>query len=238
MPATRQATRTASIVAGAAATFARFGFKRAQMLDIAAASGVALGTLYRYSKSKEALFAAALRHAFHEKPAAVAELLAGPPPTRAALAAYVRDFVEGRDFTPRLRASATTAASPGAVAAELDAVIGELYDVMDHYALAICMLDVSAREWPELAGVYHAGVRRLTVELLARYLASRCETGALVATPDARVAAHFVIELCGEFTRGRKYSSRNDRFADDAVARETVLHVARRVFLPHPESTP
>ncbi|MCR9244765.1 MAG: TetR family transcriptional regulator [bacterium] len=231
-PPQARPNRIAEIVAAAAVTFARFGFRRTQMADIAAAAGTALGTLYRYSKSKEALFAAALRYAFHADPMVIETVLAGATPGRDDLEAYVADFGSGRDFLPQL----TAAAEAGVVdrkdaAAELERVVGELFDVMNHFALAICLVDVSAREWPELARLFHRDVRATTAARLERYLSSRCESGALVQPPDVAAAAHFVMELCGEFTRGRKISSPNRGFASDEVARATVLHIVQRTFV-------
>ncbi|MCA8953823.1 MAG: TetR family transcriptional regulator, partial [Planctomycetes bacterium] len=85
IPADRALARADAIVAAAAATFARFGLKRTQMADIAAAAAVALGTLYRYSRSKEALFGAALRLALHAPRPEIEAALADPAPSRAAI---------------------------------------------------------------------------------------------------------------------------------------------------------
>lgn len=232
MPALPRPTRTGEIVLAAAEVFGRFGLRRTQMADIAAAAGTALGTLYRYSRSKEALFAAVLRHALGN-PVAEVEAALSTAPTRTALEQHVAQFVRARDFTPALR-DAIAAPPPQHAAAELERVVGELFDVMNRFALAICILDVSSREWPELAVIYDREVRRVTLDRIARYLESRCAQGLFVPPPDIGATALFVLELCGEFTRGRKHSSRERQYASDEVARATVLHIVSRTLLDRP----
>jgi len=74
--------RFEQLLEAATRVFIAQGYRRTQIADVAAEMGVAKGTIYLYVESKEALFAAALRHADARAPL-VSELelpLAAPPP--------------------------------------------------------------------------------------------------------------------------------------------------------------
>ena len=58
--------KLAAIIQAAAHTFATIGYHRTQIVDVAAASGVALGTIYRHVDSKAQLFGLALIHGVGE----------------------------------------------------------------------------------------------------------------------------------------------------------------------------
>lgn len=72
--------RTAQIIAAAVATFARLGFDKARMEDIAGEAGLSKGTLYLYFGSKDEIITAVLDQFFTEELAGIADLLTAPIP--------------------------------------------------------------------------------------------------------------------------------------------------------------
>src|SRR4051795_360847 len=85
--------RLSQLVRRATEVFIAHGYQRTQMADIAAALGVAKGTLYLYVDSKDALFDLVVRCADgeHPLPALAALPLATPAPGKTI--AYVRDVL-------------------------------------------------------------------------------------------------------------------------------------------------
>ena len=96
-PRSSAAPKLTGIIEAAAHTFALAGYQRTQMADIASRARVALGTLYRYSDSKEDLFAYALAYGVGESPAEIV----GYTPVRdveAFFSAHVSRWFAPKDF--------------------------------------------------------------------------------------------------------------------------------------------
>ena len=122
----------AAIVKAARACLADGGFGAAQITQVAAAAGLATGTVYRYFPSKAALFAEIFQDAARRETAVMAAIARGPgaPATRLrqAVEAYARRAVRGR------RLAWALIAEP--VAAEIEA---------ERWALRAAYRDILAR---------------------------------------------------------------------------------------------
>ncbi len=82
--------RRTQIIEAAQSVFARLGFHKARMDDIAQEAGVSKGTLYWYYRSKDAIIAAILDRIFSQEVEALKEVLAGDGP----VAERLRHLVE------------------------------------------------------------------------------------------------------------------------------------------------
>src|SRR2546425_9614244 len=102
MPRTIPDDRLAKLVDCATEVFIAQGYQRTQMADIAAALGVAKGTLYLYVESKDALFDLVLRCADAEHPFAHLPSLPLPTPKPGATLQYVRDRLASDQTLPAL----------------------------------------------------------------------------------------------------------------------------------------
>lgn len=226
---TEDPRKFAAIVEASAIVFARFGFKRAQMGDIAAEAHVALGTLYRYSKSKEALFDAAVRWGFGEDLVRLRGRLDRARPTRRAVVDFVRRQADETDYFPLLTQCVE---SPDLDTADADLVriTEEVFGSMNRYYLAISIVEQSVTEWPELARVFDQHMRSPLLDRLERFLKVRCAAGVLRSPPDLRIGARFLLELCAEFTKGRKMSPSGDNYTDDDTALQTVVYFVQSGF--------
>jgi AcrR family transcriptional regulator len=93
--------RLDAILAAARGQFAARGFDAVTMADIAAAAGLAKGTLYLYCRTKEEVFLALMGDAFGDWFAALAAVLAAP--ATADLAAFGRGLARTAADRPDLR---------------------------------------------------------------------------------------------------------------------------------------
>jgi AcrR family transcriptional regulator len=187
-------SRLQDLLACATRVFIEQGYRRTQIADVAAALGVAKGTVYLYVESKQALFYAALAYADGEvPPVSQAQLPLRAPGTE--------------DFVRRLRERLAEEAIPpaleralarhrvAAVRAELEEIVRGLHRVSSRHRTAIKLVDRCARDHPELAKAFYAGGRFAQLDALARYLEARIRAGQLPPLPDVAVAARFVIEV-------------------------------------------
>src|SRR5262245_38955545 len=114
------------------------------MADVAAALGVAKGTLYLYVESKEALFDLAVRHADASRPFAPCPALPIRTPPPGETLEYIRERL-AQNQVPRALARALSTKRPTNARAELTAIVSELYDTLAANRRAISLLDRSAR---------------------------------------------------------------------------------------------
>lgn len=214
------ADRLEQLVDVATRVFVEQGYRRTQMADVAAALGVAKGTLYLYVESKEALFDFALRFADVERPFSAPPRLPVRTPKPGATVRYVRELLARNQVLPALAAASRGRGADAA--AELEAIVGELYDLLARHRRGIKLLDRSAPDYPELAGLWFEGARGGLVEALAGYLEDRIRRGRLRPVPDALLAARLIIETTVFWAVHRHWDA-HPQAVDDTTAKQTVL---------------
>jgi AcrR family transcriptional regulator len=197
------------------------GYRQTQMADVAAAMGVAKGTVYLYVESKEALFAACMRHADGEPPALSELDLPLPTPAPGELVNEVK-AVLARETTPPALLAALERESADDVRAELEQIVRELFAISARHRTAIKLMDRSASAHPELAAVFYGGGRFTQVEQLTRYLERRIAGGQLRAVPVAAVAARFIVETITTWAVHMHWDPAPQAY-DPADAEETVV---------------
>lgn len=173
--------------------FCRQGFERSQMADVAKAMGVAVGTVYLYVESKEALFDLVIRYGSVDDPAWLDALeipVATPQP--GATMAYLRE-VFGQTEWPCLVAalSKKRAKDP---ADELAGVLCEQYHLIRRHRRGLLLLMRSALEFPGLAEVFVLGLREKLLEHLVRYISLRAESGQFRTPSDLRATAALMVQ--------------------------------------------
>jgi len=193
MPRRPPSDRLAKLIACATRVFIAQGYRRTQMDDVAAALGVAKGTLYLSVASKAALFDLVVRHADALHPPAEPEPLPIQTPAPAATLAFVQQRVEQVVIGPAL-AAARRGPAPRDVRAELGAIVRELYAMMSAQRTAIKVIDRCASDYPELAAVWYRAGRETQLGALRDYLLARIDAGRLRPVPDATLAARLIME--------------------------------------------
>jgi AcrR family transcriptional regulator len=212
--------RLEQLVDAAATVFIEQGYARTQMADVAEALGVAKGTVYLYVESKEALFDLVARLADAPRPFATGPALPVRTPEPGATLAYVRERLAEGQVPPTLTA-ALSRARVTSVRAELEAIVGELYDTLARNRRGIKLLDRSARDRPDLAALWFEGARGGLIALLSRYLEERTRRQLFRPLPDPGVTARLLIETI-IFWAVHRHWDPHPQVVEEAVAKETV----------------
>jgi AcrR family transcriptional regulator len=220
--------RLEDVVRAGAAVFARRGYRRTQMADVAREMGVSPGNLYNYVEGKDALFYLVLRRMLGEGPGDYPlelPVTGASVPVTAEWMAKRLDFVS--DFPELEKAFARR--RPASQAAEVEAIAGELYDVLARMRLGVDMLERSIEDLPELAQVF-GGVRRELFGRYERWLRQRANAGT-IRVEDPEAVAHLIVEMCSWAARRRP----NDPHAmgiSDSAARRAVCRFIVNALVP------
>jgi AcrR family transcriptional regulator len=233
--------RLPAVLDAAARVFITHGYRRAQMQDVADELGLAKGTLYGYARSKEALFAAAVRYADDaEPPPAIADLpVAAPAPGELASLVASRLAAEISDMAlTRALARPDPPATPQEAAAELAGIVADLYRRLARHRTAIKLVDRCAPELLELARVWFGAGRGAQMSGMETYLRRRGTSGALVLPGPAPVVARTVVELCVVWAVHRHFDPAPPdgaplaAEADDDTVAATLAALFTRALIP------
>jgi hypothetical protein len=106
--------------------------------------------------------------------------------------------------------------------AELEAIVRELYALVERTWPAIVVIERSAIERPELAQVFYGEMRRRLIAQLERYLSDRMARGHLRRVPHPAATARLVLENVAIFAMHRRRDP-GPAAIDDGAAREAVV---------------
>ena len=209
------------LIDAATAVFIAQGFRRTQIADVAARMGIAKGSVYTYVESKEALFELVLRHADRAEPVELPDALPVATPPPGATQRTLRQRLSEETRLPAVTA-ALARTRVGDVRAELEAVLGELYDLLARHRTAIKLMDRCAHDYPELAKLWYSAGREDALALLGRYLDDRTRRGRLRRFEDAGVAARLVLESLVFWAVHRHWDAK-PQAVDEGASRRTVI---------------
>src|SRR5262245_18680709 len=139
MPRRTPPDRLPALIQAATQIFISQGYRRTQMEDVAHAVGIAKATLYLSFESKEALFDAVLRSADRPVPRQLPHRPVRTPSPQATLDEVTRRLSE-ESARPQL-AAALGRGRVVNVRAELEGILGEIYDAMARNRTGITLLD-------------------------------------------------------------------------------------------------
>jgi AcrR family transcriptional regulator len=222
MPRPRPPGQLEHLVDAASRVFARKGLRRTRMIEIAEAAGVAPGTIYHYFESKEALFYYVLDRGTGQGNEAIPEPLPVPDPGRERLEKLIYDRA-ARASRFRALDEALERRRVTDARAELEEVIGDLYDRIERGQTGTEVIEASALDQPELAEMWFKRVRGGLLQRLTRYIEKRSERGHFRRPADAGVAARFVLETCVYFARKRHHDPLPEELNDGEAIRATVV---------------
>lgn len=204
--------RLERLIAAGAVVFARHGYRRTQMTDVAREAGVSPGNLYNYVESKDALFYLVLRRVFGER---TEDQPLELPVTGASVTMTAQWMDERLDFKTDFPLLERVLARPRTTdkRAQPEAIVGELFDVLSRVRLGVDMIERSIDDLPELAAVFG----RVREELLSRY--ERYVRIRRVADPAT--VARLIVELCS-WAADRRHHDPHAGGISDATARRAV----------------
>jgi AcrR family transcriptional regulator len=222
MARTRPPGRLDAILDAARDVFLGGGYRQARMADVARAAGVSPGLLYSYAAGKDALFHLVVQR---EIGMPFDDALPMPAPDLDALEAFGRRALREVATLPTL--DAADAGPPADPRAEMEALVGELYDRVLRYRVFIKLMERSAAERPELAARFYDRGRTPLLDGIAHHLERRVADGSIAPLADPAVAARYVVEVVAWFANHR-FGDRDGAELDDARARATVVELTAR----------
>jgi len=221
------------LLEAATEVFGRHGLKAAKMTDIAAAAGMAVGTVYNYVDGKDALFWLLVTQGAGQRLEVGTDDLPVRAPAQQVVLERLRAAVANSFDLPALDHALTrpTATDAGA---ELRAIVEELYDRTAATRRQARLLERSAIDLPELVQVFFVETRRGLLDRLRRYLGARMQAGQLRPVADPLVAARYLLEAVTVFARHRHFEV-DPLPVDDATCRQVVVDLLVASFRPVPE---
>ena len=226
------ADRLPELVDAATAVFADKGYKAAQMADVAAAMGVAPGSLYNYVEGKEGLFALCLDSMMRDgTPVPDVTLPLATPPLEVTLRRLDKRVKALLQQLPALNAALGDQRPQAGAGEELAAVVAELYELIGRIRHATDMIERSARDLPELASLFYREWRRPLLGRIRAYLQSRMDSGQYRRLDDLKVAAVFVLETVA-WSASHRFHDPDGRRLDDASTRSTIIDLIVGIFMP------
>lgn len=217
----RQSDRVSDLIEAAVRVFTLRGFRRAQMADIAEEMGVSPGLLYSYVESKEALFYLVVDRGLGAGSSTEPASLPAPTPAPGALAERVAERFRVEGGMPVLSAALKRPHADQA-AAELEAIVRELYAILYRSGPLITILDRSALDMPELATLFHDRIRGRLFERLSRLIETRMNAGQYRRVPHPAGAARLIVETITWSARNRRADPTSQDFDDEAAEETTV----------------
>ncbi len=225
----RKTKQLKKIMQSAVKVFSARGYKEARMSFIAKESGMALGTLYLYFKSKESLFNFLLKYIFFNDQ----DIRSIPVPISSP--SWDWEITSGRNafvyskfcalFEKPLKADPTAG-----VHREFEAIIRNLCSIFNTYRHGIIMLLRSSQNCPELADFYVNIVEEL-MGLLVGYLNKRMARGLLRKVADVCASARFILASIGWFAVHRHWTVHEVGF-DEKVWEDTIVDALTHAFVP------
>jgi len=232
MPRPIPEDRFQDLVEAATAVFLEQGYRHTQVADVAARMGLSKGSIYTYVASKEALFDCVLRHADHSDRIELPETLPVATPAPQATLEMVQRRLAKEGTLPSLTAALSRARVVN-VNAELEAVLGELYDALARNRTAIKLLDRCAPDYPELAEIWYRGGREGSVSLLARYLDDRARRKCLRRLGESAISARIVLETLAFWAVHRHWDP-SPQAVDEGSVRHSVLVFLTAALMKEP----
>jgi AcrR family transcriptional regulator len=229
MPRAIPEDRFHALIQTATAVFLEQGYRRTQIADVAARMGLAKGSIYTYVESKEALFDCVLRYADQADRIEMPETLPIHTPAPGATLATLEGRIAEEVALPVLSAALARARVVNA-AAELETVLGEVYDVLARHRTAIKLLDRCAADYPELAKLWYRDGRETALSLLARYVDDRIRRGRFRRFDDSTVAVRIVLETL-VFWAVHRHWDPSPQPVDEERAKATALAFLTRALV-------
>jgi AcrR family transcriptional regulator len=211
------------------AVFCRQGFERSQMADVAKAMKVAVGTVYLYVESKEALFDLVVRHGSAESSDWLDALeIPVKTPKPGSTVAFLKEVFDRTEWPLLEEALKKKKVSNAAV--ELEGILREQYGLMHRHRRGLLLLMRSALEFPGLAEVFVHGLRNKLLDHLSRYLASRIKAGHFRQPQDLLATTAAMIQAITWANLQRPHDPGLMALSDEAVENSTIDLLVRGVL--------
>jgi AcrR family transcriptional regulator len=225
----KSSERLAKLVHSSAKIFAKYGYSKAHMSQIASDMGIAPGTLYLYVKSKKALFHFVLRNIFADDQ----DLTTVSVPIKISrkmspVAALQKIIEDGHPYKPLEDAIARKKVPD--IEKEFESVLRALYHILSHYRYGQAMVMHSTEDYPDLSQYFYQGIRERVVDLLGQYISARIKMNLFNPVPNPSASGRLIFETTNWFAvhkRGGPYPV----YIDEKISEETVVVTLKNAFI-------
>jgi AcrR family transcriptional regulator len=221
--------RVPELIQAAVKVFGEKGYRATQMADVAFEMGVRAGSLYNYVDSKEGLFTLCLERMAQGQDFPLEITLPFATPPMDVTLKRLHERIEALHRLPALDVPPRGNPSPARAEEELRAVVNAIFGLANRTRWGVDMIERSAREIPELAGLLHNEWRAPMMARLEEFLRIRMDRGELRHVDDSWIAARFVAETVNWFARHRHHD-RYGRRLDEAPVTATVADLIVGAF--------
>src|ERR1700753_3950729 len=149
MPRQTPPGRVRAMARAACDVFTAKGYPRTLLTDVAERLELSHALFYRYVEGKEALLELAVRYAMDPE-ADLEAIVPVPTPPDGHIVGLIRDWLAERAAFPELRGALDRGPS-GRGAAELAAIIDELYGFVEQNRLLLLLIESLVDDFPELS---------------------------------------------------------------------------------------
>lgn len=191
--------RIPNIIRAAACVFSRRGYRLTQMEEIAKEADVSKATLYYYFKSKIHLFYYLLENGVPPDGVSVPPPEDSPRISERDLLELVKRRLEKLSRLASISEFLKNEPENIDLAAELEQILGEMWELFERNRVQIVILEKSAFEFPELAEVYDKYARGQVLRQLEQYLAGRMRLGAIRRLHSVAATARLILESTAWF---------------------------------------
>lgn len=225
MPRKHDMNKAVQIIDTATNIFIRNGYKRSKMEDVTKKLGLSTGSIYRYFKSKEALFDLVIRVNIENVDLqAIKWPLASTQDTLR--------FLEKATLLERRFPTLTQCLQQngcGEHRQQFTQIIGEIYDVLAKYRIGIKLIESSALDWPELAELWFKKRRQQMFTLLTSYIEKSIVQGHIPEVVNINASVRFVVNTITFFAIHRHFDIIPTDF-DEATSRQMATYMITQAF--------
>ena len=224
----RPKARLDDIVESATRIFGEKGYRRTLITDVASDLGIAPGTIYTYVESKDALFHLVIERASGRS--TVPRSLPIPSPDQGET---VKHSVQALSRTSKLGelTAALDREKADDIAAEVEAIVRELFDSIARGRTLIRLIERSAVDLPELRTDFYLKGRRGFIKKIETYLSMRIDGGQLRPVPNTTATARFLVESISWFANHRHGDPDSGNITDE-MAEQVCVDMLVNGLLP------
>ncbi|BBM88303.1 TetR/AcrR family transcriptional regulator [Candidatus Uabimicrobium amorphum] len=225
MPRKHDINKAVQIIETATNIFIRNGYKRSKMEDVTKSLGLSTGSIYRYFKSKEALFDLILR-------VNIEDIDLGEIKWPLASTQDTLNFLQKSTLLERRFPTLTQSLQQDCTSEhrqQFAQIIGEIYDVLAKYRIGIKLIESSALDWPELAELWFKKRRQQMFTLLTSYIEKSISQGHIPQVVDINASVRFVVNTITFFAIHRHFDIIPTEF-DETTSRQMAVYMITRAF--------
>lgn len=199
-PRVTPTNRIPDIVRAAISVFAKKGFRRALVDEIAGEANISPATLYKYFESKTHLFHYVMEHGAPEEGRPMPSPDTSPVRSEEDLIAYFQKEMEKRVRLESVEKCLERGAGDIDVTTEMEEIIRDLWKIIEEHRDQLSMSQINSPhvEFPELSNVFAGGLQSI-MDQIGKYLSVRIQMGLVNPQISIQTITRTILETVGFF---------------------------------------